>query len=200
MAGSLYDANNVVVGHAVLWLKPWLYGLTPAPVVADTVPLFDFAVWELAGWVGAGATNEGFKVNVEASTTTVTIEEQSTPVDETLEGKTIHIEAALAEDTLESISLSWSGGVIVATAAGPAAPGTRKMYLSDNIKKYTACLEMKNFKGMARRIYIEKMSISGAGEVTFRRAAEKRTYPVKLASLCAPEKIQIIDIIAAPTA
>lgn len=200
MAGSLYDANNVVVGHAVLWLHPWVPGVAPEALVPDDTPLFDFAIWELAGWTGAGATNEGFKINVEASTTTVTIEEQSIPVDETLEGKNISIEAALAEDTLESMSLSWSGGVITAVAATPTTPGTRKMNLTNEIKKYTACLEMRNFKGLARRIYIEKMSVSGAGEVTFRRAAEKHTYPVKMVSLCAPEKIQIVDIVAPKTA
>jgi hypothetical protein len=196
MPGSLYDANNVVVGNAVLWTTPWLAPPATKTVVADTVPLFDVTTWETALWVSAGATNEGFKVNVETSTTTVTIEEQSTPVDETIEGKTISIEAELAEDTLQTMSWTWGGGTIVTTAPGAGTPGTSKMSLSDNLKYVTAVLEMRNFKGLARRIYIPKMSIGGSGETSFRRSADKRLYPVRLSSLCKPSDIQIIEITA----
>lgn len=197
MPGSLYDANNVVVGNAVLWTTPWVAGAVKQ-VVADTTPLWDVTTWETASWVSAGATNEGFKVNVETSTTTVTIEEQSTPVDETVEGKTINIEAELAEDTLQSIQFAWGGGTIVTTAAGAGTPGTSKMSLSDAVQYVTATLEMKNFKGLARRIYIPKMSVTGGGETSFRRSADKRLYPVRFASLCKPSDIQIIDITAPP--
>lgn len=196
MAGTLYDANNVVVGNAVLWTAPWVAAPGTKALVADTVALFNVTTWETDGWVGAGATNEGFKVNVETSTTTVTIEEQSTPVDETIEGKTITIEAELAEDTLQTMSWAWGGGTIVTTAAGAGTPGTSKMNLTNEIKYVTAALEMRNFKGLARRIYVPKMSISGSGETSFRRSADKRLYPVRLNSLCRPEDIQIVDITA----
>src|SRR3546814_2390684 len=150
MAGALYDANNVVVGNAVLWTTPWLADPATEPVIADETPLFDVDTWETAGWVGAGATNEGFKVNVETSTTTVTIEEQSTPVDENIEGRSIAIEAELAEDTLQTMSWAWGGGTIVTQAAGAGVPGTSKMSLTSAIKYVTATLEMKNFKEIGR--------------------------------------------------
>lgn len=192
MPGSLYDANNVVVGQAVLWYAPWTS--TPKAPIADSTPVFTWNAWETAGWVAAGATNEGFKVNVETSTTTVTIEEQSTPVGETVEGKTLTIEAALAEDTLETMRLSWGGGTITTTAAAVGVTPKRRMALSDDIGLYTVTLEMKNKNGFARRIYIPKTSITGSGEVSFRRAADKRLYPVRVASLAAPTEILIDDI------
>lgn len=198
MPGSLYNADNVVVGNAVLWLTPWVAGAVVA-LPDDDTPLFDVDAWEALGYVGAGATNEGFKVNVETSTTTVTIEEQSTPVDETIEGKTMTIEAALAEDTLETIRLSWGGGNIVVTPPGVGQPGKRRMTLSDAIAHYTAALEMRNFNGFARRIRIPKVSVSGSGEVSFRRSADKRLYPIRVASLSAPTDIEIVDITASAT-
>jgi hypothetical protein len=199
MAGSLYNADNVVVGHAVLWLKPWVYGVTTNPVPDDTT-LWNVTVWEAAGFYSAGATSEGFKIVAETSTTTVTIEEQSTPVDERLEGKNVNIEAALAEDTLESMSYAWGGGTIVAQAATNLLVGTQKMSLVNDIKYFVACLEMKNFKGLPRRIFVPKMSLTGSGDTSFRRSSDKRTYPVRLASLCKPTDIQVIDVTAPKTA
>lgn len=198
MAGSLYNADNVVVGHAMLMITPWSRTALE-PIVADATPLFtpDDTAW--ADWVSAGATNEGFKVNVETSTTQITIEEQSTPVAETIESKGISIEAVLAEATMESMRLSWGGSDITAAAAGAGTPGTRKMTLTDDINYYTICLETRNYNGFARRIYVPKVSITGSGEVSFRRAADKQMFPVRAASLCAPTDIEIVDIVAAPT-
>lgn len=196
MAGTLYDENNVVVGNAVLWLAPWVSG-TVVPLVADTTPLWDTTAWTTAGYVGAGATNEGFKLTVDTSTTTITIEEQSTPVGETIESKAITIEADLAEATMQSLKYAWGGDTIVTTAAATGTPGTDKMTLTDVQKYYTAALETKNPKGMARRIYIPKVSITGSGDTTFRRASDKQMFPFRVASLCKPTDIQIVDITAA---
>lgn len=197
MPGALYDSNNVVTGHAVLWTAPWVLGAVKAPI-ADNTAVFATTPWETAGWTVAGATDEGFKVNVETSTTTVNIEEQSTPVDETIEGKSLTIEAALAEDTLQSMSWSWGGGTIVTTAAASGVPGKQVMPLSNSMQIVTATLEMKNFKGLARRIYVPKMSIYGSGETSFRRSAAKRLKPIRLTSLCPPDQIVVTDITAAP--
>ncbi len=192
MPGVLYNENNVAVGQAAVYIKTWTSALVLAQIADATVPLSPAGVvaWEAAGWTILGATNEGFKINAEASTTTVTIEEQSTPVGEQMESKTVGIEAELAEDTLESISLAWGGGTI-ATVAGP--PAKRTMSLVDTIKYVQVAMEMKNSNGFARRIYIPKMSIFGSGETSFRRAAEKRLYPIKMNSLCKPSDIIIVD-------
>lgn len=200
MAGTLYDANNVAVGHAILWLAPWSPIGPIKTIVPDTTALWDTTAWETAGFFSAGATDEGFKMNVETSTTTITIEEQSTPVLESIEGKTVNIEAALAEDTMASMQLTLGGGNIVTSAATASAPGTSKMSLADDIRNFYACLEMKNSKGLARRIWIPKVSATGSGDIEFRRAAAKRMYPLRLASLCKPTDIQIVDIVAPKTA
>lgn len=199
MAGLLYDSNNVVVGHAVLWLSPWTLAGPNATLPADTVPIFTPASWP-DPWRSVGATNEGFKVNVETSTTVVTIEEQTTPTAERIEGKNMNIEAALAEDTLETIKTSWGGGTIVTAAAASGVPGTKKMSLTDDLTFYVAALETRNQYGLARRIFIPKVSASGSGETSFRRSADKRMYPLRITAVCPPSQIQIVDIVAAALA
>lgn len=189
--GMLYDANNVVVGNAVLWYKAWL--ATPTPQVADTVAVFTTSAWETANFIGAGASDEGFKIAAEANTQDVMVEEQSTPVTTTVESRTIGIECALAEDTLETMKLAWNGGTI-ATVAGP--PAKRTMALQDAINFYTVCLEMKNAAGFARRIYIPRGTFTGSGDTEFRRAADKRLYPLRFNSNCNISQIVITEMSA----
>lgn len=195
MSGVLYDPDNVKVGNAVLMLTPWILG-TVAPIPADTVPLFVPGNAGWASWVSAGATNEGFKVNVDVSTTQITIEEQSTPVDERQESKTIGLEAELAEDTLASVKYAWGGSAITVVAPASGTPGTSKMVLADDVAYWTYCLEMQNKQGLARRLYVPKASLIGSGETSFRRASDKRMYPIRLTTLCRPQDIQIVDITA----
>jgi len=197
VVASLFNPDNVVVGNAYLFLTPWVAG-SVEPLIDDSEDLFDPAAWP-SPWFGAGATHEGFKINVDTSTTTVNIEEQSTPVAESVESKAIAIEAALAEDTLQSMQLSWGGGDITVAAPSVGVPGTSKMSLSDELQYYTAALEMRNHYGFARRIYIPKVSATGSGDVAFRRAADKRTYPIRFASLCKPTDIQVVEITAPAT-
>jgi hypothetical protein len=195
VAGSFYDADNVVVGYAMLMMTPWVKDAV-VPAVDDDTPLFtpDDAAW--TDWVSAGATSEGFKVNVQTSTTQITIEEQSTPVGETVESKAISVDAILAESTMESIRLAWGGDDIVHTAGGAGIAETDKMVLTDDIQYWTITLETKNFAGLARRLYVPKTSATGSGEVAFRRAADKQMFPVSWASLCKPSDIEIADVLA----
>lgn len=189
--GLLYDANNVVVGNAVLWYTPWL--VSTKTQVADTVALFNTSTWEAAGWIGAGGTDEGFKIAAEANTQDVMIEEQSTPVTTTVESRTIGIEMALAEDTLETMKLAWNGGTIN-TVAGP--PAKRTMALQDAINFWTVVLEMRNSLGFARRIYIPRGTFTGSGDTEFRRAADKRLYPLRFNSNCNISQILITEMSA----
>lgn len=188
--GLLYDANNVVIGNAVLWYKAWV-AATPATLVADSTVLFTTTAWETATWIGAGASDEGFKLNVDASTTDVMIEEQSTPVATTVESRTINVEAALAEDRLETMKLAWNGSTIT-TVTGPPAKDT--MTLQDNPNFFAIALEMRNYLGFARRILIPKVSVNGSGDTEFRRAADKRLYPLRFSSVCPPAQIQIVEM------
>lgn len=190
MPSPLYNADNVVVGQAMLMLCPWIKG-TPTPLPPDNTPIFDPAAWPTP-WVGVGGTSEGFSISVDASTANIMIEEQTTPVDVTLESKGLTISAALVEDTLKTIQQAFGGGTISATASKAS------MFLSDDVTKYTAALEMRNANGFARRIYVPKTSNAGGGEVAFRRAADKRSYPVTWSSICPPGQIQIVDLLTQP--
>lgn len=198
MAGAFYDADNVVVGEAMLMVSPWVKD-DVATMVDDDTPIFTPADTAWADWVSAGATNEGFKVNVETSTTQITIEEQSTPVGETVESKAIGIEAVLAESTMQSMKYAWGGGVITTTSPGVGIWGKKAMSITDDTQYYTAILESRNFNGFARRLYIPKASMTGSGEVSFRRAADKQMFPIRLASLCKPTDIDVVDLTAVPT-
>lgn len=189
---NLYDSNNVVVGRATLWYAPYLPAL-PTPLVADSVALF--ATYP-APWTGIGATEEGFKVNVDTSTQTHMIEEQSSPVTETVESRTISIDANLVEDRLATMRLTWGGSTLVVTAPATGVAGKSSMTLTDNLQFYTVILEAANFTGLARRIYIPKASFVGSGETAFRRSSSKRMYPIKITSLSAPSEIQVVDITA----
>lgn len=198
MVASLYDPNNVVVGHAYGFITPWVSGAVE-PLIDDDEEFFNPALW-VSPWTAIGATHEGFKINVDVSTTTVNIEEQSLPIAEQVESKGFNVEAALAEDTLESMRLSWGGSAISVTAPGAGQPGKRTMSLTDDLTYYTFALEMRNKYGFARRIYIPKASVSGSGDTAFRRAADKRTYPLRITSICLPSEIQIVEFTAVPTA
>ena len=196
MAGVLYDPDNVVVGQAVLMLTPWVLGAVK-PLPADATPLFTPGSAAWLDWVSAGATNEGFKANVDVSTTQITIEEQSTPVDERSESKTIGLEAELAEDTLITVKYAWGGSTITIVPAGVGVMGSQKMVLSDEIAYWTYVLETRNKYGLARRLYVPKASMIGSGETSFRRAADKRMYPIRLSTLCRPSDIQVVELTAA---
>lgn len=190
----LYDVNNVVVGDARLWLAPWTEDTPPTPP-ADTVALFDTYP---SPWKGAGGTDEGFKLTIDSNTQDISIEEQSTPVYRTVESKTCQIEAALAEDTVQSMQWAY-GGNVVTTAAGPTQPAKSVLTLSDDLQVWSAVLETKNKFGMARRIFVPKMISAGSVETSFRRASDKRMYPLTLGSICATSDIQITELTAPAT-
>lgn len=196
MPSQLYNENNVVVGAASLNLAPWL----PPPAALATPPLDTVVLFAayLAPWVNVGATDDGFKANVDTSVNDVTIEEQATPVAQTVTAKKVGITASLSEDSLESIRLSWGGGTIATVVAASAVAPKRTMPLADTVQYYSAVLEMANQVGLARRIYIPKVSITGSGDVAFRRAAGARLHPISISSVCKPSDIVITDITGAP--
>lgn len=191
---DLYDVNNVVVGKAVLWLAPWVLGSIEPPPADDQALFAEYP----EPWIGAGGTDEGFKLTVDSSTQDITIEEQSTPAQRTIEAKTIAIEAALAEDTIASMQFAY-GGNITTVAAGPAQPGKTRLQFSDDLKFWVGVLETANKFGLPRRYYVEKLVAGGSVETSFRRAAAARLYPVNFGSICAPSGIHIDEITAPAT-
>lgn len=198
MPGSLYNKQNVVKGMAMLYVAPWTDSLT---FPSDDTPLFapDNAGWS-STWAAAGASDEGYKLTIDSSTQTENIEEDPQPVSVDLEGREIKIEAALAEDTLETIKLAVGGGSIAVQAASSTVVGKRTLTLNDSIDRVAAVLEMKNKFGLARRWIIPEMMAGGSVSTDFRRAAGKRLYPLALQAVCATADIRCVDITAPKTA
>lgn len=192
--GILYDANNVKVGVATAWIAPWIQP-TPTPLIADTVNAFGTA-W--AGpWLNLGATDDGWKVSVNTDRNQVRIEEQSIPVDSQIATRTLQIQAALAEETMQTLRLAWGGTAAVVVAPSTGVPGTSKMTLTEIAEFWTIGLETKNRQGFARRFYIEKATIGGSGDTEFRRAAGARLFPIQIDAVCDPTAIKVVDITAA---
>lgn len=191
MAG-LYNADNVMIGHAVGYFQEYDPEADPE-WPDDSVELW--GDWP-AGWQSAGATDEGYSVEAVMETEDHTIEEQASPVAQTVTAAGLVVKAALAEDTMQTVKLAWNGTDIQSTAAASGQPGVDKMTLSSDIKYYRFGLELQNFRGMARRIFVKKVAVKSSDEVAFRRAAGKRTYGIEITSLCAPEEVEVIDITA----
>lgn len=192
--GILYDANNVKVGVATTWICPWLQ---PTPTVQPLDTVTGFGTLWAAPWVQLGATDEGWKIGAQRNRQNITIEEQQIPVDSKTTDLALLIQAALAEDTMQTMQLAFGGGTIVVTAPATGIPGNSKMFLSSLDLFYTVGMETLNKQGFARRYYIPKCTIGGSGDTEFRRAAGARLYPLQITAVCDPTEIKITEITAA---
>ena len=189
--GLLYNPQNVVVGLAVGYYAE----------VGATLPDNDV---EFAGdwgtdWQQAGGTEEGFRLGGSSSSTPHNIEEQPNPVLVTLDNRTLTISAALAEDTLESMRLSFGGGTITTTPGTGGAPTVKAFQLSETVDEFAFGLDMQTvsnaFGRVTRRIIIPRMSGSGDVDVAFRRAASKRLWPLMMTQLSKPSEVIIRELI-----
>lgn len=196
--GVLYNPQNVVVGLAV-----GFFAEVGATIPANSVP---FAGDWGSEWVQAGATEEGFRLGGESSTTNHNIEEQPNPALITLDNRTLSVSASLAEDTLESVRLSMGGGTITTTVGGVGEPTIREFKLSENVDEFAFGLDMETYpvtvggvsKRVVRRIIIPRVAGSGSVDIAFRRAASKRLWPMTMTQLCKPSEVIIREIV--PTA
>lgn len=184
--GILYNPQNVVVGQAVGYFAP---ANTPMP--ANTVACF--GDWGIL-WEQAGGTEEGWRLGGDTSTTPHTIEEQPNPVAMTLESRAINVSATLAEDTLDTLRLSFGGGTITTTPAVGGVGVVKEFKLSEGVDEFAFGLDMFTVGGATRRIYVPRAAGSGSVDVAFRRAAAKRTWPLAMSALCKPSDIVIRDI------
>lgn len=186
---DLYDASNVKIGNALGYIADW--ALTPVALPANTVTLW--TAWTVpAGWTKLGATNESFTLNVETNLQQIYIEEQAAPVLTGLTTKDVTITATLAEDTMATLALFMGG--TNAVVAGP--PATTTLTPDDNIKYFTFAMEMENKQGLARRYYFPKCTITPGGAAAYRRAAEKRMYPITITPQGKPSDNKVVDITA----
>jgi hypothetical protein len=192
MIGDLYDVNNVVVGQAAVVFAP---EGTPPPAPTDAVlnDPFDLTIW--AEFVACGATDQGWKFATNKSTTTIAIEEQSTPVATTISSQAITLEGSLSEDVSATLALAYNA-TVATTAPGVSAGGYDQLTLEDVPIYYAAALLTNSAEGFVRWIYAPKWTQLSNASTDFRRSSAKRMYPVTFSTVCAPSDIIIINFTA----
>lgn len=187
-----YNANNVVVGQATAYIQPYVAG-SPATLPANTVAYG--TAWSNP-WVLGGGTDGGWALKINTKTSDITIEEQSTPVKVKADNKVLTVAGSLAEDTLQSMVWSYGGGTLSTVAQASGVPGSTTLTLQDELAEWAIGLEMINAFGLVRRILIPRMVSTSDSETKYRRAAEKRMYPITFSSICAPSEVKIVEVTA----
>lgn len=189
-----WTTGNVLFGVGFLWTAN--YG-TSLP--AD-VNLGDSTQWLLSNWSYVGSTDQGVTLTFNPSMSNLQIEEQVTPIASLVSTATYQITTSLAEETLNNINLTYgNGGTITQTAAnvGTNQPAKSVLNLSSNFKTLAVAVLGSNQQGYPRIFYVPKVNSAGQVQTAFRRAADKRMYPLTLNALCDLSQIQVIDITGA---
>lgn len=147
-------------------------------------------------WVPVGATEQGWKITTNKSTQDHQVEEQSTPVAQTVQSQKLTIDGDLSEDVTQTIALAFNMTSAV-TAAGTGQPGKTRLTLTDTPLQYAVVLEAVNKFGFARRTYIPVATALTNSSVDFRRSASKRHYPLQFTSICPMNQIVVDEYTAA---
>jgi len=194
MIGDLYDASNVVVGQAAVFFAaedtalPALAGWNPADP-------FDETFWTTPTWTPCGATDQGWQFGANKSTQTINIEEQSTPVAVTITSQSVQIGGALSEDITKTLTLALNA---LSTVHAPTVtdPGYDEVNLTDDPIKYAIGMVMQNAEGFGRIIYAPAWTQLSNATVNFRRASDKRIYPVQFETVCNTAAIRVLNFTA----
>ena len=189
-----FNTGNVLFGVGYLWTAAFGTAL-PADV-----NLGDSSQWALSNWTYIGSTDQGVTLTFNPSMSNLQIEEQVTPVASLVSTATYQVTLALAEETLNNINLAYgAGGTLTQTAAnlGSNQPAKTVLNLSSNFASLACAILGANSLGYPRIFYIPKVNSAGQVQTAFRRAADKRMYPVTLNALCNLNQIAVIDITGA---
>lgn len=171
-----YTRKNIVRGMAALWIAP--YDVTdPATLPENTSPLgFDWASGVDSPWTSLGASEAGATMRMTRETTDITVEEQSNPVDVAVNTLDPRIEITLAEDTLETMRVSYGGGELTVVDPTATDPGYQELSISQDLEHFTLGLEAENSFKMARRVlFLDVLSVAEV-ETSYRRAEGTRLY------------------------
>lgn len=191
--------NVTVTGTSTSYSVVFAYG-TPATSQTFTANATTGSATIVGGlWTPVGATDQGWKFSAAKNTQTITIEEQSTPAGMSISSQAVTIDGSLSEDIAPTLALAYNG-ILTKTAAGSGVAGVDEINLTDTILYYSVALITGNGKGMPRIHYAPIWNQLTNAETTFRRAADKRMYPVSFSTLCEPSQIRILDFTGAPTA
>lgn len=189
-----WDTDNVLFGVGYLFITP--YG-TALPSDEN---LGDASQWAASNWDYVGATDQGVTTTFNPSMSNIQIEEQVTPVASLVSTATYQITFSMAEETISNINTAYgAGGTTTTTAAATGQPGKTVLRLSSNFALLAVAILASNEEGYPRVFYVPKVNSAGQVQTAFRRAADKRMYPVTLNTLCDLSEMEIIDITAAAT-
>lgn len=194
-----YNANNVVVALANIYVAPWDPDV-PAVLPVDTVGTG--VEWPNTGggvtpWVHLGFTDQGWKLKLSTKTSEINVEEQSSPIDILADGKTMTVSGTLSEASLQHARWSYGGGTITTQAPGVGVIGKQTLSLQDKLEKWAIGLDTVNVHGFWRRILLPKCVITSDVEVTFRRAAQQQMFPFEATSISDISEIDYVDMTAA---
>lgn len=179
------DVTKVMVGEGALFTAPEDTAREP-----DSTALF--AGWT-SPWVHPGLTNEGVNFAFERDLTFHRVEEQSSPVDVTVNSSTMSLATALAEETLENLKSAMGGGAIVTQAAAVGVIGKKTLTPSDTLDKIAVGLEAKNAFGFFRRIYVPRAVSTSNIEIANRRSEAKRMFGATFQSISDMADISVTD-------
>ena len=196
MIGDLYDASNVVVGQAAVLFAPKDTAL-PNLTGWNAADPFDTTFWTPT-FTPCGATDQGWQFGANKSSQTINIEEQSTPVATTITSQAVTIAGALSEDVSATLTLALNA-TKAATTPGVSTPGYDTVSLSDTPIEYAVAMVTTNKEGFGRIIYAPRWTQLSNATVNFRRAADKRSYPVQFETVCNIDQIEILNFTAAHT-
>jgi hypothetical protein len=193
-----WDTSKVLVG--VGYLMTSAIGCA----LPGDIDLGDFSKWQAAlpspGWGYVGSTDQGLSVELNPNMNQIQIEESPIPVATMMQTATFTISTSLAESSLDKINMAYgNGGTKTVTAPGTGQPGKTILKLSSSFPVMQAAVLGKNELGFPRIFYVPKCNSAGQVTTAWRRAADKRMYPLTLNALCDLSEIQIIDITAAGT-
>ena len=146
-------------------------------------------------WVPTGATDQGWKFATNKTTNDISIEEQSTPVGQTISAQKVLLEGSLSEDLTRTLALAYNA-TVTQTAAAAGNPGYDTVTLTDTVLYYAVALITNHYNGRPRIIYAPKWTQLANTDTTFRRAAAKRMYPVSFATVCKPSQIEVVNFTA----
>lgn len=194
-----YERSNVLVGQARMFVQRLGPTIVPA-LPADTVALN--GAWPAVAtntWVPVGATEEGLNFRFSRDTEDITIEEQLVPVHIVPTGIDIACEVVLSEDTVDTMTIAFGGGVTTVTAPGVGQPGKTELTIGSDLDHYAFGFEALNASGFPRRVMIPDVVSVGQVETMYRRAANARRYATSFRAVCAPEEIEVVEITAAAT-
>lgn len=195
MIGDLYDATKVVVGQAAVFFAP---KDTPLPSLNtwNTSDPFDPAFWTAPTWTPCGATDQGWQFGSNKSTQTINIEEQSTPVAVTITSQSVQVVGALSEDITKTLTLALNATSAATAAVIGTSPGYDTITLTDDPIEYAIGMVMQNAEGFGRLVYAPRWTQLSNVQVNFRRASDKRNYPVGFETVCKTSAIQIVNFTA----